>query len=184
MNKDAYYFPHFSNARNDNKLRRVRKELGVEGYGIYFMLLEKLREEEGLKYPTEDIDLLAEEFGTSEQKVRTVICNYKLFNVDDNDDFFSLKFMDYLQPYLYTKHKSRIDGIIGKHPIRGIKLSRFACGDYLPRLGEVVTKRPITFIFKHKSPLILRCKACKPEPVGGKEHQLDGFTSYRLKIVA
>ena len=32
MNKDAFYFPHFSNARNDRKLRRVRKELGIEGY--------------------------------------------------------------------------------------------------------------------------------------------------------
>jgi len=31
MNKDAYYFPHFANARHDRKLRRVRKELGIEG---------------------------------------------------------------------------------------------------------------------------------------------------------
>ena len=40
MEKDAFYFPHFSNARTDRKLRRVRKDLGLEGYGIYFMLLE------------------------------------------------------------------------------------------------------------------------------------------------
>ena len=61
MTKDAFYFPHFSNARNDRKLRRLRKELGIEGYGIYFMVLEVLRDQEGFKYPLEDLDLLSEE---------------------------------------------------------------------------------------------------------------------------
>ena len=66
--KDAYYFPHFCTARNDRKVKRLRKELGVEGYGIFFMLLEVLREQTDFKFPTEDIDLLADEFNTSEQK--------------------------------------------------------------------------------------------------------------------
>jgi hypothetical protein len=113
MDKDAYYFPHFSNARHDRKLKRVRKELGVEGYGIYFMLLEVLRDQEEFKYPIEDLDLLADEFGTSEQKVRTVICNYQLFQVDERENFFSLKFVKYLQPYLDNKHRNRINGIKG-----------------------------------------------------------------------
>jgi hypothetical protein len=51
MEKEAYYFPHFCNARHDRKIRRLRKELGVEGYGIYFMLLETLREQQDLMYP-------------------------------------------------------------------------------------------------------------------------------------
>jgi len=88
MDKDAYYFPHFCNARNDRKLRRVRKELGVEGYGIYFMILEVLREQKDFRYPMDDIDLMADEFRTSDQKVRVVICNYDLFKVDDNS-FYS-----------------------------------------------------------------------------------------------
>lgn len=113
MDKDAYYFPHFSNARHDRKLKRVRKELGVEGYGIYFMLLETLRDQEFFKYPIDDLDLLADEFGTSEQKVRTVICNYNLFQVDNEQNFFSLKFVEYLQPYLDTKHRNKINGIKG-----------------------------------------------------------------------
>ncbi len=63
--KDAFYFPHFCNARHDRKLKRVRKELGLEGYGIFFMLLETLREQADYRYPIEDLDLLADEFGTS-----------------------------------------------------------------------------------------------------------------------
>ena len=111
--KDAYYFPHFCNARNDRKIKRIRKELGIEGYGIYFMILETLREQPGFKFPMEDMDLLADEFGTSEQKLRTVVCNYKLFNVDEEENFFSLKFIEYLKPYLDTKQRKKIGGIKG-----------------------------------------------------------------------
>ncbi len=101
--KDAYYFPHFSNARHDRKVKRIIKELGVEGYGIYFMTLEVLREQTELRYPLDDIDLLADEFRTSEQKVRTVVCNYGLFEIDDEKMFFSPKLFLYLEPYFRMK---------------------------------------------------------------------------------
>lgn len=107
MKKDAFYFPHFCNARHDRKLKRVQKELGIEGYGIYFMLLEVLREQTDLRYPLNEIDLLADEFGTSEQKVRVVICNYDLFQVDENQNFFSFKMIIYLQPYFEKSTRAR-----------------------------------------------------------------------------
>jgi hypothetical protein len=103
MNKDAFYFPHFCNARHDRKIKRLRKELGLEGYGIYFMLLETLREQLDFKYPMDDIDLLAEEFGTSEQKVKVTICNYQLFDIDEHNSFFSVKLIEYLEPYFKMK---------------------------------------------------------------------------------
>lgn len=106
--KDAYYFPHFSNARHDRKIKRVRKELGLEGYGIFFMLLEILREQTDLKYPLDELDLLADEFGTSEAKVRTVVCNYQLFDVDENQNFFSPKLLLYLQPYFEKSEHARM----------------------------------------------------------------------------
>lgn len=107
MKKDAYYFPHFSNARTDRKLLRIRKELGIEGYGIYFMVLEVLREQTDFKFPLEDIDLLSDEFGTSEAKVRTVVCNYKLFDVDKKEMFFSPKQILYLKPYIEKSKRAR-----------------------------------------------------------------------------
>jgi hypothetical protein len=111
MEKDAYYFPHFCNARHDRKIKRVTKELGVEGYGIFFMLLEVLREQTDFKFPLSDVDLLADEFGTSEQKVLTVISKYKLFNIDEEEMFFSPKLVFYLQPYLNMKEQRRQAGI-------------------------------------------------------------------------
>lgn len=113
MNKDAFYFPHFSGARHDRKLKRAMKHLGIEAYALFFMLLEVLREQDQLSYPMEDIDLLADEFGTSEQKVRVIICNYGLFEVDEREMFFSPKFIEYMTPYLESKHRNRLNGIKG-----------------------------------------------------------------------
>jgi hypothetical protein len=110
MEKEAFYFPHFCNARHDRKIRRLRKELGVEGYGIYFMLLETLREQQDLMYPLEDIDLLAEEFGVSEPKIRTTICNYQLFDLDEEQKFFSPKMLVYLEPYFKMKEQRKMAG--------------------------------------------------------------------------
>lgn len=106
--KDAYYFPHFCNARHDRKIKRIRKELGPEGYGIFFMLLEILREQTDLRYPLEDVDLLADEIGSSEQKVKVVICNYKLFEIDEEQKFFSPKLIFYLQPYFEKSERARL----------------------------------------------------------------------------
>lgn len=45
MAKDAYYFSHDCNARNDNKIQALRTKYGVEGYGRYWILIEILREQ-------------------------------------------------------------------------------------------------------------------------------------------
>ena len=70
-----------------------------------------MRDQTDFKYPLDDIDLLADEFNTSEQKVRTVIANYGLFEVDEKQMFFSTKFNEFMQPYLTMKEQRRLAGI-------------------------------------------------------------------------
>jgi hypothetical protein len=123
MEKEAFYFPHFCNARHDRKIRRLRKELGTEGYGIYFMLLETLREQQDLMYPLEDLDLLAEEFGVSEAKVRVAICNYGLFEIDEEQKFFSPKMLVYLEPYFKMKEQRKIAGQKSADKRKSIEIS-------------------------------------------------------------
>lgn len=106
--KDAYYFPHFCNARYDRKLKRVKKDLGIEGYGIFFMLLEALREQTDFKYPLCDLDLLADEFGTSVAKIEAIVKAYDLFAVDSENNFFSPKLILYLQPYIEKSNRARV----------------------------------------------------------------------------
>lgn len=107
MKKDAYYFPHFCNARHDRKIKRLRKELGIEGYGIYFMVLEVLREQPEFKYPYQDIDLLADEFDTSQAKMEVVIKKYELFEFDKQGNFHSPRLILYMQPYLEKTKRAR-----------------------------------------------------------------------------
>lgn len=111
--KEAFYFPHFIGARNDRKIQRVRRDFGIEGYAMFFMLLEVLREEQELAYPIEDIDILASDFGTSEAKLKTIILNYGLFEIKETLDgkmFFSPKQIQYLEPYFTRREISRLNG--------------------------------------------------------------------------
>lgn len=52
--KDAYYTSHDCNARNDPKILPLRAKYGAAGYGIYWMLIEILREQPGYRYPVTD----------------------------------------------------------------------------------------------------------------------------------
>ena len=103
--KEAFYFPHFCNARNDIKIKRMMKQLGNEAYAIYFMLLEVLREQPGMKYPLHDIDLLEDELRTSKEKITLVIQRYDLFEIDENN-FFSPRLIEYMQPYLEKRQRA------------------------------------------------------------------------------
>lgn len=49
MTKDAYFFSHDSNARNDPKIAAMRGEYGTEGYGWFWMIVEMMRETDGYK---------------------------------------------------------------------------------------------------------------------------------------
>jgi hypothetical protein len=110
MEKEAFYFPHFTNARHDRKIKRLRKDLGVEGYGIYFMLLETLREQNDFSYPLKDLDLLAEEFGVTEAKVKVTVTNYELFEINEESNFFSPKMLVYLEPYFRMREQRKLAG--------------------------------------------------------------------------
>ncbi|RPE05522.1 DUF4373 domain-containing protein [Chitinophaga lutea] len=107
MKKDAYYFPHFSNARSDRKVKRLIKDLSFEGYGIYFMLLEVLRDQSDFRYPIADLDLLADEFGTSDEVMHKIVHQYELFEIDEEGMFHSPKLIEYLQPYLDKSERAR-----------------------------------------------------------------------------
>jgi uncharacterized protein YdaU (DUF1376 family) len=103
LNKDAFYFPHFSNARNDAKIIKLRRILGIEGYGIYFMLLEVLRDQTEFKFPLNGIEDLAFEWHVSKEKVSAVVLEFSLFDIDEENNFFSMRFNEYLEPYIKMK---------------------------------------------------------------------------------
>jgi hypothetical protein len=90
--KDAYYFSHDANAQDDPKCMILIDQLGMEGYGIFWALIEKLRSEKDYKLPFTVLPSLARRWGTSKEKVESVVKLYSLFSVID-DQFFSERLM-------------------------------------------------------------------------------------------
>lgn len=54
MAKDAYYFSHDSNARNDPKILMLRADYGMEGLGFYWCLIEIMAEQADYKININD----------------------------------------------------------------------------------------------------------------------------------
>ena len=88
MSKDAYYFPHDSNARNDQRLIKIRMKYGMEGYGIYFGIIEILREQSDYYLYKNEIMTLAYDLRADDKMVTDIILNYNLFEID-GDTFHS-----------------------------------------------------------------------------------------------
>lgn len=87
--KDSYYFPHYYNNKDDASLARlIWGELGAEGYGIYWILIETLRGADGYRCLLSDLDIIARKYNTDPAKVEGVIRNYGLFEID-GEVFFS-----------------------------------------------------------------------------------------------
>lgn len=62
--------------------------MGLEGYGIFWVLVETLRDQPDYTYPLELIPALARRYNTSAAKMRTVIDKYELFSITDDNKFF------------------------------------------------------------------------------------------------
>ena len=59
MSKDSYYFSHDSNAHTDPKIIDLLMDLKAEGYGVYWVILEMLRNENGYKLSNQDYNAIA-----------------------------------------------------------------------------------------------------------------------------
>jgi hypothetical protein len=90
--KDCYYFSHDSNAKDDPKCVMLIEQLGPEGYGIFWILIEMLRDQPSYKYPVALIPALSRRYNTTAEKMKTVVNSYGLFEVDE-ENFFSLSLM-------------------------------------------------------------------------------------------
>ena len=88
--KSTNYFSHDSNARNDEKLVRLRMRHGAAGYGVYFMLLERLREEADYM-SAKDYNMIAFDLRVDAAIVKSVVEDFGLFTfTDDGKCFYSV----------------------------------------------------------------------------------------------
>ena len=101
------YFPHDSNARNSDKLIPLRIKKGAEGYGVYFMILERLREEPDYT-SIKDYNTLAFDFRVGSDIVKSVVEEFGLFQfTEDGKRFYSEGFTTRMQKKDEKSNKAR-----------------------------------------------------------------------------
>ena len=79
--KDTFYFAHDYNARNDPKLQNVLFDLGVEGIGVFWCIIEQLYEQGG-KLPLHYCKSIAFALHVDFKCVERLVNDYGLFKND------------------------------------------------------------------------------------------------------
>jgi hypothetical protein len=105
--KSTEYFPHDCNAKDDPKIMLMMAQLGLEAYGIYWILVEYLRSQPGFKAPLILLDPLSRRFGSSREKFEAIVKNFNLFEYD-NISFFSPSLIRRMEPLEKMREQQRI----------------------------------------------------------------------------
>lgn len=84
LRKETFYFPHDCGARNDEKIVRIQREIGLDGVAIYWFLIEMLYEAGG--YLDEDYEAISFNMRLQCERISTiekVAHNFDLFEFHD-----------------------------------------------------------------------------------------------------
>lgn len=81
------YFSHDSNARNSDKLIKLRMRHKAAGYGVYFMILERLREEPEYM-SVKDYNMIAFDLREDASLIKSVVEDFGLFVFTEDGKYF------------------------------------------------------------------------------------------------
>ena len=73
MGKEAFYFSHDYNARNDEKILELRAEFGAEGYGVFWMSVETMAENENCGIKASLLGGLSLGYGVAKDNLAAII---------------------------------------------------------------------------------------------------------------
>ena len=118
MAKDAYWFRHDANTRNDIKVIELRSLHGYQGYGIYFATLEVMREQTLYCIPENKIGMLGVALGESPDKVREIINDCVMVGLFEREDglIFSRSFLERMSKWETVKTRNETNGGNGGRP--------------------------------------------------------------------
>ena len=105
MEKFTENFDHDYYSRIDEKARKLRREMGLEGYGIFWCLVEIMYEQGGC-IKTAEIADIAYDLHIEEEKVIQVLTAFDLFK-KEGDLYCSIRVYDKLQKRKEQAQKAR-----------------------------------------------------------------------------
>lgn len=120
MSKETYYFSHDSNALTDTKILNMRADYGLEGYGLYWVIIEMLRNEENYKLSLNKntyraIKTLTNTTIDIEKFIKDCIEDYELFTQND-EKFYSNSLLTRMLEYERKKETNKKNGMLGGRP--------------------------------------------------------------------
>lgn len=146
MKKSTYYFSHDYNAANDVKILFMRQQLGMEGYGIYWYLIEHLADAGG-RLPLKIIPVLAMQMQSQEIKIRAVISEFELFEIVD-ETFFSVRLLSNLDRVNELKINNSIKGKLSAEKRKSTAVEqRLNSGATKERKGKEIKGNEIDNVF-------------------------------------
>lgn len=77
MKRDSYWFKHDANARGTLKLQKIKAIYGLEGLGIFWSLIEVLREQNFYRWPENEINILAKVIDCDINKLNNFLSDCK-----------------------------------------------------------------------------------------------------------
>lgn len=95
---------------NDPKCMMLITQLGMEGYGIFWGLVELLRQQPNYRMSLSLVPSIAARFMVSSQKIETVIRSYDLFRIEDDQFFFSQSLRDRMELVDRIREKNSLGG--------------------------------------------------------------------------
>ena len=113
--KESYYFSHDSNARRDPKILQLRSDYGLEGYGLYWMIIETLREQDGYKLKHSFVNVLTLDFNVTKEFISQFIktCLDIELLASDEEYFWSDSLCNRMQYFEEKRQKLRQAGKLG-----------------------------------------------------------------------
>lgn len=103
------YFPHKAGARNDPKLVKVFLKFGYHGLGVYWSLMEILREQPEYKYPSGDVDALAHSLSLDMSELSELLALFVRVDLIKKDDgfYYSSGLLDNMKRVAEKSEKAR-----------------------------------------------------------------------------
>jgi hypothetical protein len=179
MSKDTFWFRHDSNARNDVRIVKLRRLAGLEAVGLYWCVVECLREANAYQLPETAIDDLCFEFR----------CDKKLFDLLFECELFSKKDSHFFSKSLKTRMK-KYDKVCDKRRESG-RLGGVAKAKQVPSKSQANAKQmPSDKNRKEKSRIEKNkytpefCEFWKAYPArnGKKVGKAEAFKEYKIAI--
>ena len=136
MSKDTFWFKHDYDAADDDKTMLLIEQLGLEGYGIYWVLIEKLRGRTDYKMPFSMIPSLARRYMTTPEKMKTVVTQYGLFEFDEDGFFYSTSLIQRMEALTELKNKRSAAGRLGNAKRWGEKRIEQKDGLFVANLSQ------------------------------------------------